>query len=53
MIRKFWIGLICGFFALLIFFPPTLAQKEKAPPPKPKAAPAEKIDEGICFGCHS
>ncbi|NWF56867.1 MAG: ammonia-forming cytochrome c nitrite reductase subunit c552 [Syntrophaceae bacterium] len=53
MIRAFWIGLICGFIVLLISFSPTLAQKEKVPPPKPKAPPAERIDEGVCFGCHS
>ncbi len=53
MLGKLWIFLFFGWIALPLTVSPAQGQKEKPPSLKPKAAPAEKVDEGICFGCHS
>ncbi|KPK87831.1 MAG: hypothetical protein AMJ94_16365 [Deltaproteobacteria bacterium SM23_61] len=53
MLWKLWICLFFGWIALSLTVSPAQAQKEKSPSLKPEAAPAEKIDEEICFGCHS
>ena len=50
---KLWIFLFFGWIALPLTVSPAQGQREKVPSLKPKTAPAEKVDEGICFGCHS